>query len=81
MLCATVPSIFWERELAPLGMGLGQRHRLRLPVIGASTCNARDKREMNGCVVWLSVAMVSMGLIGSMVTRQQEGGPRQREMV
>lgn len=27
---------------------------------------------MNGHVVWLLVAMVSVGLVGSMVTRQQE---------
>lgn len=71
-LCDAVPSIFWAGALAPLCMGLGQRHRLRVPVIGASTCNARDKREMNDHVVWLLVAMVSVGLVGSMVTRQRE---------
>lgn len=71
-LCAVAPNSFWAREPAARRMGRRQRHH-RL-----STCNWNIHVQCKGQKgeEWprlsLPVAMVSMGLPGRPVTRQQE---------
>lgn len=49
--------------------------------VACSGGNAQDKSEMNGRISGLSVAMVSMGLVGKAVTRQLEKGQDKGKLV